>query len=194
MRRVPSPWLVSPTEKGLAEGVSKAYLRGRVVTDAETPAMHRHATLLTRFYEAFQKRDAVTMGACYHAEAHFSDPVFQRLNRDETVAMWAMLCRRARDFDLQFSNIQADGANGKAHWEARYTFSKTGRSVHNRIDAQFTFADGLILSHADTFDLWRWAGMALGPMGTLLGWTPLVQNKIRQEARQALEVYMKRHT
>lgn len=154
--------------------------------------MHDHARLITQFYEGFQRLDAEAMAACYHPNAHFSDPVFRGLDRRETVGMWTMLCKRARDFDLQFTDIQADDTTGQAHWEARYTFSKTGRRVHNRIDARFQFADGLIVQHIDTFNLWRWAGMALGPMGTVLGWTPLVQGKIRQEARQALEVYLKR--
>lgn len=154
--------------------------------------MHAHARLIEQFYEAFQRLDAEAMAQCYHTDAQFSDSVFRNLNRAETVAMWTMLCKRARDFDLQFSAVQADDTTGQAHWEAHYTFSKTGRHVHNRIDARFEFADGLIVKHIDTFNLWRWSGMALGPVGTVLGWTPFVQGKIRKEARQALDAYMAR--
>ena len=45
----------------------------------------------------------------------------------------------------------------------------TGRPVHNIIDAQFTFRDGLIVTHIDTFNLWRWSRMALGPKAVALG-------------------------
>ena len=69
------------------------------------------------------------------------------------------------------------------------TFSGTGRAVHNEIDARFRFEDGLIAEHTDSFDLWRWARQALGPVGVLLGWSPPVQAKIRSQARASLEEF-----
>jgi hypothetical protein len=62
--------------------------------------------------------------------------------------------------------------------------------VHNIIDATFTFRDGKIVRHVDRFDLWRWAGMALGVTGKLLGWTPIVQGKIRAQAAQGLDAFI----
>jgi hypothetical protein len=35
--------------------------------------------------------------------------------------------------------------------------------------------------------------MALGAKGTLLGWTPLVQNAVRREAMRGLAAYRARH-
>jgi hypothetical protein len=72
---------------------------------------------------------------------------------------------------------------------ATYTFSQTGNTVVNDIRARFTFRDGKIVSHTDTFDLWRWSSQALGFKGKLLGWTPLVQNAIRKQARKGLADY-----
>ena len=148
---------------------------------------HPHADLLERFYTAFAKRDAATMAACYADDATFSDPVFPDLDATHVRGMWRMLCERGADLQLEHSGIEADDTTGKAHWEARYTFSATGRKVHNIIDASFTFRDGKITSHKDAFDFWRWSRQALGFSGVLLGWTPLVQNKIRRVAGQQLE-------
>ena len=64
--------------------------------------------------------------------------------------------------------------------------------MHNIIEAQFTFQDGLIHTHRDTFDFWRWSRQALGPAGVLLGWTPMLHNKVRREARRGLDAYLKR--
>jgi hypothetical protein len=64
--------------------------------------------------------------------------------------------------------------------------------VHNVIEARFAFRDGKIVRHDDSFDLWRWACMALGPKGRLLGWLPAVQKAIRREAMSNLERYMER--
>jgi ketosteroid isomerase-like protein len=154
--------------------------------------MHPNAALIERFYRAFQSRDAAAMEACYHPDVVFSDPAFPELRGREAGAMWAMLCGRAKDLEIEFGDVRADEARGSAHWEARYTFSPTGRRVHNVIDAAFEFRDGLIVRHADRFGFWRWARQALGPAGWLLGWTPMVRNRVQSEARRGLEAFLQK--
>jgi hypothetical protein len=123
-------------------------------------------------------------------DARFSDPVFRDLRGDEVRAMWRMLCERGRDLELSHSRVRAEGDRGSAHWEADYTFSATGRRVHNEIDADFRFRDGLIAEHKDEFDLWRWSRQALGPVGALLGWAPPLRSRVRGRARQSLDEFM----
>ena len=154
---------------------------------------HPNAALLRGFYEAFSQCDGPAMGAVYHDDATFSDPVFRGLDGKGAAAMWAMLTSRSTDLKVEFSGIEADDSRGKAHWEAWYTFTATGRKVHNIIDAEFTFRDGKVASHVDTFDFYRWTRMALGPMGVLLGWTPIIQNKIRKTAGGQLAKYRTKH-
>jgi len=151
--------------------------------------VHANAELVTRFYTAFQRRDGAAMAACYAPGVVFSDPVFPRLEGPHAGAMWRMLCERGKDLTIEFSQVKADGASGSAHWEARYTFSLTGRSVYNIIDASFVFKDGKIAEHVDRFDLWRWAGMALGAKGKLLGWAPFVQGALRKNAMKGLDAW-----
>ena len=152
------------------------------------------SALIERFYAAFAALDGATMQACYASDAHFEDPVFTLHGRDQIGAMWRMLCdaTRAKGRDawkLEASAILADAASGRAHWEAHYRFSATGRMVHNIIDAQFTFKGGLIATHRDTFSFWRWSRQALGPAGALLGWTPLLRNKVRAQAAGNLAAF-----
>jgi len=154
--------------------------------------MHPNAQLIETFYRSFQNLDWQGMQACYHEDVAFSDPVFQDLQGWKAGAMWRMLCERAQDFSLEFRDVEANDAGGLAHWTARYTFAKTGRPIQNEIDASFEFKDGKIIRHTDRFNLYRWARMALGFQGLLLGWTPAVQNKIRQEAQTGLELFIKR--
>jgi ketosteroid isomerase-like protein len=151
--------------------------------------MHPNASLIETFYTSFQKRDAEGMIACYHPDVRFSDPVFRDLEGPRAGAMWRMLCARAKEFSLEFRDVKADDRTGSAHWEARYLFSGTGRHVHNIIDAKFELRDGKISRHDDTFDLWRWAGMALGPKGKLLGWLPPIQSAIRKKAMGGLDEF-----
>ena len=154
--------------------------------------MHANAELLTGFYEAFARRDGAAMAACYHPEARFSDPAFANLEGPQPGAMWRMLCHRGKDLEVVFSDVKADDATGSAHWEATYTFSTTGRKVHNVIDAAFRFQDGLIIEHTDSFDFWTWSKQALGAPGLLLGWTGFLQKKVGAEAMKGLGQWMAR--
>lgn len=152
--------------------------------------MHRNAELIEKFYRAFQKRDAAAMVTCYHPRVQFSDPVFTDLQGARAGAMWRMLTERGKDLKVEFRDVRADDTTGTAHWEAWYTFSGTGKKVHNVIDATLEFKDGLIVRHTDRFDLRRWAGQALGLMGKLLGGTAFLQNKVRATAAKSLEDYI----
>jgi ketosteroid isomerase-like protein len=149
-----------------------------------------NAALIERFYSAFARREVETMLACYRADVAFRDPVFGDLAGAEVRAMWRMLNARAADLAIEFGQVAASEHAGSAHWEARYTYSATGRPVRNRIDAAFEFRDGLIARHVDRFSLWRWAAMALGVKGALLGWLPPVRATIRARAAKGLAAYM----
>lgn len=149
--------------------------------------------LIRAFYDALQRRDHRVMAASYTPDAHFADPVFPDLRGARVGAMWRMLCERAIDLRVEATNIRADSAAGSAHVEAWYTFTATGRPVHNVIEASFAFQDGRILRHTDTFDLWRWTRQALGPKGVLLGWTPPVQRAVRRQAARGLDAFIERH-
>lgn len=106
--------------------------------------------------------------------------------------MWRMLCERGTDLRIEFREVRSEGSRGSAHWEAWYTFSATGKKVHNVIEASFEFENNLIRRHTDRFDLYGWTRQALGLKGVLLGWTPLVQNAIRRQARRSLEKFLQR--
>lgn len=149
--------------------------------------------LIEHFYSSFARLDAEAMVSCYHDRVSFSDPVFPKLDAREARGMWRMLCARAKDLSLSFSKVQASGDRGSAHWEAHYTFSATGRKIHNIIEAEFRFADGKIIEHTDRFDFYRWIRQALGLPGVLLGWTPMMQTKVRSRARARLAQYLKEH-
>jgi hypothetical protein len=92
-----------------------------------------------------------------------------------------MLCTRGKDLQIEFRDVVVEGERGRAHWDARYTFSATGRKVLNRIDAQFELRDGLIVRHVDQFDFALWARQALGLPGLLLGWTGWFQAKVKAQ-------------
>jgi ketosteroid isomerase-like protein len=154
--------------------------------------MNANEETIRRFYTAFQTRDAAGMVACYAPDVQFSDPVFTDLKGPRAGAMWKMLCERGKDLKIEFRDVRADATGGSAHWEAWYTFSATGRHVHNIIDATFEFRNGMIVKHTDRFDLHRWSGLALGLPGKLLGWSPPLQNKIRAMAGKGLEDYLAR--
>lgn len=153
--------------------------------------MNAHEELITKFYTAFQQKDYETMAACYHPEATFKDEAFDLKTVEEVRKMWEMLIKRGKDFKMVFSDVQANDTEGSAHWDAAYTFGKTGRRVHNRIDAKFEFRDGLIYRHRDYFSFYRWSRQSFGMIGIFLGWTSFLQNKVRTTAMEGLHEFMK---
>lgn len=153
---------------------------------------HTNTQLIIGFYSAFQRRDGEGMAACYARDVKFGDEVFPELAGERAGGMWKMLCSRAADLKVEFRDVQANDTEGSAHWDAYYTFTATGRQVVNRIDAKFKFENGLIKEHRDSFDFYAWARQALGPMGLLLGWTPMVKNKVRSTAAASLDQFMSR--
>lgn len=150
-----------------------------------------NAELIKRFYEAFQRLDGEAMAQCYAPDIEFSDPVFGTLRGREAGDMWRMLTARADDFSLHFSDIKTIGQTGTARWVAAYRFSQTGRKVINRVESRFVLRDGFVFEQHDVFDLYRWSRQALGVKGALLGWTPFVQNKIREQACHGLRSFRK---
>lgn len=158
--------------------------------------MHANAQTLHRFYTAFSRLDVGTMAECYAQDVVFRDAVFTLRGKREVAGMWHMLCGATRakgidDWALTFNQIEAGDSQGKAHWEARYRFSTTGRLVHNRVDGTFDFnPQGLITQHHDHFSFWAWSRQALGTPGALLGWTPMPRKKVQATAAGNLAKYL----
>lgn len=150
--------------------------------------------LITSFYKAFQNKDYKAMQNCYAEDAVFNDEVFENLNAAEVKAMWEMFCKKGKDVEINFSNINVDEKYGTAEWVASYTFSKTNNKVVNHIKAKFTFRDGKISSHTDKFNFYKWARQALGTAGLLLGWTSYLKNKVRKEGLKNLKDFMKQNS
>ncbi len=147
-----------------------------------------------RFYEAFTVRDHYTMGLLYAEHATFSDPVFQLLNAKGTRLMWQMLLSRAEDdFGIEYRHSR------------RRTFTCTcqlGCAVHvlrhrtageepcDDRDAAGRRQDRAAGRHVQPVALVfasAWAQKA-----RLLGWTPIVRNKIRAQASAALRDYARK--
>jgi len=134
------------------------------------------------------------MARCYSDKARFSDPVFPNLEAGQVQAMWRMFCVSETEIAVTFSDVEGGDERGSARWEASYVFPKTRRHVDNKIAASFEFEGGLIVRHVDSFDFYRWTRMALGPAGLVLGWTPVVQNRVRAQAAAQLARFQEEET
>src|SRR5215470_10560861 len=130
-----------------------------MVSSSSRKRMTDLESVVKSFYEAFANRDAEAMVRCYADDVIFHDPVFGELHGGRARDMWRMLAARATDLRIEVSNVRSSDPPGTvtAHWEAWYTFSGTGRKVHNVIDASFVVArdrgDPKITRHTDRFDL-----------------------------------------
>lgn len=148
--------------------------------------------VVDRFYKAFAKCDAEAMAACYADTVEFSDPVFPLLKGEEARGMWRMLCGRSKDLRVEYVSRKLADDQYQVDWDASYTFTKTGRLVHNRIQADIKVKGGKIVWHRDHFNFWRWSRQALGVPGWVMGWTPFLKTAVRGEAGKALQIYLQK--
>ncbi|SDH47667.1 nuclear transport factor 2 family protein [Winogradskyella thalassocola] len=148
--------------------------------------------IVEKFYTALSHCDGQTMVSCYHEDIVFEDPAFGILKGERAKAMWLMLCesQNGKGFNVEFSDINTNDKTGSAHWEAIYNFSKTGRKVHNKIDASFEFKDGLIIKHTDEFDLHKWAKQAMGIKGIFFGGMQFFKNKLQSQTNSMLDKFL----
>ena len=153
--------------------------------------MDQGAAVIERFYGCFGQRDAEGMAACYTDDVVFSDPAFGELHGERARGNMARVPQRQGPGG---GRLRGHGrqATGRAHWEADYTFGVTGRKVHNVVEARFDLAGGLIARHTDSFDFATWAGQAFGPVGSVLGHTPLLPFALRRMANRQLDQFQRR--
>lgn len=146
---------------------------------------------IEQFYGAFNNLDAEKMVIHYHKDIIFEDPAFGILRGEKANNMWRMLCatQKGKEFKVNVSRIERFENTVTATWEAFYVFSKTGRKIHNTIQAEFKFKDGKIIFHKDTFDLYKWSRQALGMKGFLLGWTAFFKKKLHLQTNKLLSNY-----
>jgi len=149
--------------------------------------------VIETFYKAFNELDAETMVECYHKDIVFEDPAFGKLKGERAKNMWRMLCesQKGKNFVVKATNITCNAKTGSAHWEAFYKFSKTGRKIHNKIDAAFIIKDGKIIKHTDYFNLHNWAKQALGFKGYLMGGTSFFKRKLHSQTNRLLNKFEK---
>tara|TARA_R110000787_G_scaffold59922_13_gene135912 strand:- start:8107 stop:8568 length:462 start_codon:yes stop_codon:yes gene_type:complete len=148
-------------------------------------------SIIHNFYQAFDQLDAEIMVSYYHKNVVFEDPAFGVLKGEQANNMWRMLClsQKKNQFNVVPSNITVNENNGSAHWEVHYVFSKTGKKVHNKIDATFEFKDGKIIKHTDYFNLHNWAKQALGFKGYLIGGTSFFKRKLNAQTNRLLKKF-----
>ena len=144
--------------------------------------------LIEKFYSSFAAGDPGGMVSCYTDDIVFKDPAFGELKGNDAKNMWRMLLKTP-GIKITTHNITADDTTGSADWVAEYTFSLTGKAVINKVHADFIFSNGKIVKHIDHFSFWKWASQAFGFKGILLGWTPLMKNKVREQALSRLKKF-----
>jgi len=122
--------------------------------------MHPNSQLLDRLFKGLDRHDHCAMASCYRPDAMFRDIAFDLRGSQQIHAMWHMICET--DIRATFHVVHADDFAGRVQLCDDYTFSSTGRKVHNVIESHFRFSDRLIVDHRDSCDARVWAKMALG--------------------------------
>ena len=151
--------------------------------------MHAHEALLQKLYSCLKRKDHAGMAECYHPDAEFQDIAFTLKGRKSIHAMWHMIS--TTDLRAEFKVQHADERSGTVNLVDDYTFKDTGRPVHNVIQSEFQFRDGLIIRHHDKCNALKWGIQALGPVKGVLSW--LVPSSRRAKAKEKLDAFIRTH-
>ena len=157
--------------------------------------MHANAALLEKLFTSLNKRNHQAMAECYHQDAVFRDIAFDLHGRGAIHGMWQMICEGRSNLRATYEVLNADDHSGRVSLVDDYTFyarddspTGSGREVHNVIDSEFRFRDGLIISHRDDCDARAWGQMAIGGFGGFLaGRLRFLRSR---KARQKLDAFL----
>jgi SnoaL-like domain len=169
--------LASGASRGLGAGLYLGIMTSELNSEVATAREQQ----IRKFYADLEQGRAEACIEQLSAEATFEDPIFGKVAAGEVPSLIRFLCANpspGRRFEVHEVQIH-DHERATLRWTAHYIFPTTGRAVANQIETPMSFRDNRIASYADRFDLWRWMGMALGPVGVLFGWTPILQEKVR---------------
>lgn len=135
--------------------------------------------VVTKFYEAFEKKDVGAMEQLYAPNVKFKDAIFAFGDRGGTTKMWKNLFKTDPNAKLKFTLDSADGQNVKGRWVADYHVN--GRPVHNEVSTTMKVVDGKITEHTDDFSWKKWAPQAFpgGKLFTLPGLDSLAKALVR---------------
>ncbi|WP_299159182.1 hypothetical protein [uncultured Tenacibaculum sp.] len=64
---------------------------------------------------------------------------------------------KKEDVIVKVSNIEYIDDLAYANWQTIYIYTKTGRKVHNKVNASFKLKNDKIIEHIDVFSLHSWA-------------------------------------
>ncbi len=88
--------------------------------------------------------------------------------------MWRMLTSRAEDLHIELVECDAAEESGVAHWLADYTFTQTGRPVHNDVRARFRFLTSPVMAALGrwSYGIFIWHLAVLAVVFPVLGIAP----------------------
>lgn len=157
-------------------------------------------TMATRrvqdFFDALARLDAYALAQCYAPSARFEDAAWSLQGTEAIAAMWEMICDDTRRLGADVWRLECLRIRGTRHrckvdWRLSHRDPATGRLIHQRMESRFLLTrDGRIDFHENRFSLWRWSRQARGLSGWLLGWTPIMRQRVRHDAAQRLDRYL----
>jgi len=126
----------------------------------------------------------------------FDDEAFSLRGKQQVMGMWTMLSEatKAKGKDvwrLEHSGIQPAATAARPIGERALPLQRhrPHGAQHHRCRVQLN-DQGLVVKHRDSFNFWHWSSQALGTPGLLLGWSPMLRNKVRTTAAGNLTKFM----
>jgi hypothetical protein len=149
--------------------------------------LHPNVVLLERFYTGIQNSDIAAIRTCYAPNVVLLRPGLWRATRrqDGSDVGHVIQPRRAPADHLQRPirrRLHRLGTLGSP-LRVRQDRAPGPQPDHLRISLR----RARVAEHRDSFRVYRWAAMAIGPVGRLAGWTPLLRSALHKETVRLLD-------
>jgi ketosteroid isomerase-like protein len=152
--------------------------------------------VVKNFFLAYQAHDCKGMHSCLDENVKFSDFGFD-IQGDEVRAMWHLFTSQTETrppIEVPgFEIIKSNDDLITAKYQVKYPFGEKKRVVDYTIEAHMKLKDGKIIDHKDISSITEWAWMAFGLPVYLISWTPYFHNKVKKDANERLQHFMREH-
>jgi len=141
------------------------------------------------FYEALSRNDYEALIRLYHPDATYTDELFSFKGK-EIHALWYAATRPAMKLEVECLAIEEVNDRVQTKWKMGYTLDVINSRIELEEIGIFVFEGEKIMEHSDEYNFREWCTQAFGIIGTLLGWSSWLRNRVRKQARKSVLIHM----
>jgi hypothetical protein len=133
---------------------------------------------LKNYVKALIKKESHALADCYSEEANFFDPIFDNLDKENLVKYWELRFTTYKDLKILVLASELYEHSASIKWFISY--KQKNKKIRYSMVSILEIRNGKIIKQFDHFHFWKMAMQAYGFMGFFLGWTKLMNARVKK--------------